>query len=48
MDRKFEITWIEANETKIMTLKEANKEFGKSEFQEILGGYLPHIVVVEL
>jgi hypothetical protein len=46
--REFEITFIDSGKTVVWTLRKANKFFGAAEFQEILAGYLPNIVAVEL
>jgi len=46
--RKFEITSVDSGKTVVWTLKKANEFFGREEFQEILKGYLPHIVAVEI
>ena len=43
-----EVTIIETGHTETLTRKEFFKRFGKAEGQEILAGYLPHIVAIEL
>ena len=46
--KKYEVTWLDTGLTKILTLSDCNKLFGKDEFTEIVLGYLPHIVAIEL
>lgn len=43
-----EVTNIENGHTEILTRKQFFQRFGKAEGQEILAGYLPHIVAIEL
>ena len=45
---KYEVTSVETGVTVVMTEKEAIKRFGKAEFKEILKGYLPHLIAVQL
>ena len=44
----YEITYIETGNTETLTEKEAEKQFGKDEWQEVKQGYLPHIVAIEV
>lgn len=46
--KKYEITWIDSGKTVYWSKAKAEKHFGKAEFKEILEGYLPHIVAVEV
>jgi len=50
---KYEITYVDpylANygKTEVLTRAQCNKKFGKDEFDEIVQGYLPHIVAVKI
>lgn len=44
----YEVTSVDTGRTKYMTQAQAEAFFGKVEFKEILDGYLPHIVAVEV
>jgi uncharacterized membrane protein (DUF373 family) len=46
--KKYEVTCCDTGKTVVLTLKEAVKKFGKNEFKEIVAGYLPHLIAVEL
>ena len=46
--KKFEITFIESGRTEVWTLRKCNATFGADEFYEILQGYAPHVVAVEI
>ncbi|KKM14187.1 hypothetical protein LCGC14_1708660 [marine sediment metagenome] len=47
-EEMYEITSTDTNKTARMTRQEAERYFGKIEFQEILAGYLPNFVAVKL
>ncbi len=47
-EEMYEITSTDTNKTARMTRREAERYFGKIEFQEILAGYLPNFVAVKL
>lgn len=44
----YEVTFIDTGRTERWSLRKCEKVFGAAEFREILQGYLPHIVAVEL
>lgn len=52
--KKYEVTWIDETprgiktQTKILTQEQCYRMFGKEEFNEILEGYDPSIVAVEI
>ncbi len=46
--RRFEITNTDTGETVRWTLREAKTFFGSKEWPEILAGYLPQYVAVEI
>lgn len=48
MKKQFEVTFIDNGVTKLMTYKQCVEVFGKAEFKEILLGYAPHIVAVQV
>ena len=45
---KYEIYFCDSGKTVVWTCAKCEKEFGKAEFEEILAGYAPHIVAIEL
>ena len=47
-DDEFEITSLDTGWTRIMTRAEAERLFGRDEFAEIVAGYLPNIVAVQV
>lgn len=48
MNRTIELTNVEKGVTIITTYEECVERFGKDEFAEILAGYLPQWVAIEL
>jgi len=46
--KKYEVTCCDTGKTIVLTHKEMVEKFGKVEFKEILKGYLPHLVAVEV
>ena len=44
----YEITFIDNGKTVQWTERQCHDYFGRDEFNEILQGYAPHIVAVEL
>lgn len=44
----YEITFIDNGYTVYWSKPQCEEYFGKDEFVEVLGGYFPHIVAVEL
>ena len=46
--KKYEVTSVDTGVTVVMTRSEAHKLFGRVEFKEILAGYLPHLIAVEI
>jgi hypothetical protein len=46
--KKYEVTSVDTGVTVVMTQSEAYKRFGRAEFKEILLGYLPHLIAVEI
>jgi len=46
--KKYEVTNVDTGVTVVMTQSEAHEMFGRAEFKEILAGYLPHLIAVEI
>jgi len=46
--KKYQVTWIDTAQTRVIDTREANKIFGKEEFKELLQFGAPHIVAVEI
>jgi len=46
--KNYEVTWLDSGKTKILTLKECERIFGDVGFSEIVQGYAPHIVAIDL
>lgn len=44
----YEVTWIETGHVELMTYHQAAERFGTMEFEEMLDGNLPHMVVINL
>jgi hypothetical protein len=47
-DGLYEITNVETGKTLILQDSEAKEHFGEGEWIEVLGGYLPHLVAVQI
>jgi len=45
---KYEIFYVDTGKTVYLTYKQCCDQFGEEEFKEILCGYAPHIVAVEV
>ena len=46
--KKYQVTWIDTAQTRVIDTREANKIFGKEEFKEMLQFGAPHVVGVEI
>lgn len=44
--KRVEVTSMDTGVTRVMTLAQFYKYFGKAEGKEILAGYLPHILAI--
>ena len=46
--RRYQITYVEVDVTKVMTERQAQQTFGKAEWKEIKAGYDPEVRVTSL
>lgn len=46
--KKYEVTSVSTGETETVTKREGNKKYGRDEFKEMIQGYLPNYIVVEI
>lgn len=44
----YEVTSVDTGKTLTLTLEQCHEMFGEAEFEEILAGYLPHIIAVKI
>jgi hypothetical protein len=46
--KTYEVTSVDTGKTHVMTQKAAEQMFGKVEFKEIVAGYLPNVIAVQV
>jgi len=46
--KRYEVYNLDLDKAYVITLRQANKLFGKAEFNEMIQGYLPSVVVTPL